>query len=268
MKLGFMSSVCPHQTLPSLIRIARHYGYVGLEFRTEWHHQHGLELDASPGKLRAARQQLADSGIAASCIATSVRFNSEDPADHLPQRETLRRYIELATQVGAPMIRTFSDALPEDDAARDHVLRLAADSYASVNDWAKQHNVSVLVETHTNMEGRWVERILDQASADHVHVLWHIGHHLQRGESVDEAYGHIRGHVRHLHFTARDEDPYVTDADNQRAFDLLAAEGFSGFFSVEIINPDDSDAVLIHHVNKFKMFMKNVNTVNQTGGDQ
>ena len=63
----------------------------------------------------AARQALADSGIAASCIATSVRFNSPDRANHLPQRETLRSYIALAAAVGAPYLRTYSDSLPEED---------------------------------------------------------------------------------------------------------------------------------------------------------
>lgn len=255
MKPGFMSSVCPKQTLAELIATAHRYGYQGIEFRTEWNHAHGIELGAAAAQLAAARQMLADGGIAASCIATSVKFNSTNPADHLPQRETLRRSIELAAQVGAPCIRTFSDALPEDETTRDTVLALAAESYAAVDDWAQQHGVDVLVETHTNMKGQWAKRILDEAQADNLHVLWHIGHHLQRGQSVDEAYGYIRGHVRHLHFTARQEDAHVTDADNIRSFQLLAADGFTGFFSVEIINPDDPNAVLAHHIAKFEAFM-------------
>ena len=257
MKPGFMSSVYPKQTLDELIATAKHYGYQGIEFRTEWDHAHGIELDATAAQLAAARQKLADGGIAASCIATSVKFNSPDPADHIPQRETLRRYIELAAQVGAPCIRTFSDGLPEDDAdARDRVLDLAAESYAAVDDWAQQYGVNVLVETHTNMKGQWAKRILDAAQAENLRVLWHIGHHLRRGQSVDEAYGYIRGNVRHLHFTARQEDEYVTDADNIRTFELLAADGFDGFFSVEIINPEDPAAILAHHIAKFNAFMQ------------
>jgi sugar phosphate isomerase/epimerase len=250
-----MSSVCPKQTLPALIETAQRYGYEGIEFRVEWDHAHGIELDATPAQLAEARQRLADAGIAASCVATSVRFNAPDPADHLPQRETLRRYIELAQQIGAPVIRTFSDSLPEDDPqALERVLALAAASYADVDAWAQAHDVVVLVETHTNMKGQWAKQILDQAGATNLAVLWHIGHHLQRGQSVDEAYSFIRGHVRHLHFTALADDPYVSDADNQRCFDLLARDGFDGFFSVEIINPDDPEAVLAHHIAKYKAF--------------
>jgi sugar phosphate isomerase/epimerase len=250
-----MSSVCPKQTLPELIKTAQRHGYEGIEFRVEWGHAHGIELDATPAQLAEARRMLADAGLAASCVATSVRFNSPDPAAHLPQRETLRRYIELAQQVGVPVIRTFSDALPEDDPqALETVLRLASESSADVDAWAQEHDVVVLVETHTNMKGQWAKQILDQAGATNLAVLWHIGHHLQRGQGVDEAYSFIRGHVRHVHFAAKADDAYVTDADNRRSFELLARDGFDGFFSVEIINPDDPEAVLTHHIAKYKAF--------------
>jgi len=35
MKPGFMSSVCPKQTLGGLIETARYYGYEGIEVRVE-----------------------------------------------------------------------------------------------------------------------------------------------------------------------------------------------------------------------------------------
>jgi sugar phosphate isomerase/epimerase len=256
MKIGFMSSVCPEQTLPELIATARSYGYEGLEFRVEWGHAHGVELDAPEDQLAHARRQLADAGVIPSCLATSVRFNAEDRAAHLAQRETLRKYIVLARQIGAPVIRTFSDSLPEDDPdVRDRVLRLAAESYAAVDAWAVEHEVTVLVETHTNMKGQWARRILDEAGAQSLQVLWHTGHHLQRGESVDEAWSYIGERVRHVHFTAPSGDNYVTDADNQRMVDLLLETAYDGFLSVEIINPDDPATVLAHHIEKYHQYL-------------
>jgi sugar phosphate isomerase/epimerase len=261
MRPGYMTSVCPDQTLPQLIDTARRHGYEGIEFRVEWGHKHGIELGSQDGptlgtKLALARRMLAEHGIAASCIATSCRFNSPEAADHLPQRESLRRYIALARELDAPYIRTFSDSLPEGEAAeREKVLSLAAESYAAVDAWAGEHGVIVLVETHTNMRGEWARRILDQAGARNLKVLWHIGHHLSRGQSVDEAYAHIGGQVAHVHFSAPDDDDIVTDADNLRSFELLSEAGFDGFFSVEIINPPDPEAVLALHIRKFRAFV-------------
>jgi sugar phosphate isomerase/epimerase len=202
--------------------------------------------------------------------------------EHVIQREILRHYIALAAKVGAPYIRTFGDGVPEDDAERrNKVLGLAAESYAAVDDWAGEHGVTVLLETHTNMYGEWARQILDDAQADNLGILWHIGHHLRRGKSVAETYPHIRGHVRHLHFQAPESRPestpdegkdqaghlvfpssnegrVVTDADNQETFDLLAEDGFQGFFSVEYINPENPDEILERHARKFQEYMSNI----------
>lgn len=253
MKPGFMSSVCPQGSLTELVETAGSYGYRGIEFRTEWDHRHGVELDATPAQVAEARRVLADAGVAASCIATSVKFNSPDREAHLAQRETLRRYVELAARLGAPCIRTFSDPLPEEDEAeRDHVMDLAAESYAAVDGWAAQHGVAVLVETHTNMRAHWARRIVDRSGAGNLGVLWHISHHVSRGQSVDEAEGHIRGLVRHVHFAAGDR---VEDADNRRMFELLTGDGYGGFISVEIINPEDPVEVLRTHMARYQEFL-------------
>ena len=75
---------------------------------------------------------------------------------------------------------------------------------------------------------------------------------------MDEAYQCIRGYVRHLHFSAVDE--FVKDADNLRTMELLAADNFDGFFSVEVINPEDPDAVLAQHITKFNELLNSVNS--------
>jgi len=259
MKPGYMTSVCPKQTLPELIATAKKHGYQGLEFRVEWDHNHGVELDSSAEQIRAAKQMLADNDIAATCIATGVKFNSAEAADHLPQRETLRRYITLAADLGVPTIRTFSDSVPEEDeAARNTVLNLAAESYAAVDEWAKQHAVQVLVETHTNMRAHWARQILDTAAADSLSILWDPAHHLRYNQPVADAYPYLRGHVPHLHYRSDPESTTLTDAANQEVFNLLAADGFSGFFSLEIINPADSEAVLAYNIAKYHQYMQAV----------
>jgi len=259
MKPGFMSSVCPKQTLSELIETAKKYGYQGIEFRVEWDHQHGIELNATDEELQQAKQLLTDNGIVASCIATGVQFNSGNRSDHLSQRDSLQKYIGLAAKMDVPYLRTFSDPVPEEDeVARNEVLNLAAESYASVDDWAKQHGVQVLVETHTNMRAHWAKQILDTASADSLNILWDAGHHLGRGQSVEEAYPYLCGQVSHLHFRSNPSSETLTDVDNQQIFSLLAANRFTGFFSLEVINPEDSEAVLNHHIAKFTEFMKGI----------
>lgn len=104
-----------------------------------------------------------------------------------------------------------------------------------------------------------VRQVIDGANAKRLGVLWHIGHHIGCGQSVDDAYTHIKDDVHHLHFSLGGR---ATDDDNQRTFELLKPGGFDGFFSVEVINPDDPEAVLQQHIDKFNQFM---NTVTRLG---
>ena len=258
MRPGFMSSVCPKQTLPELIETANKYGYEGIEFRVDWEHGHGIELSASDDHLAASQVMLEDSGIEATCIATGVKVNSTEVAEHVKARESLKRFIELAQSVGASYLRVFGDPVPEGvDEDRTTALRLAAESCAAVDAHAGQHNVVVLIETHTNMRAHWARKVVIDSGGSHVGVLWHIGHHISLGQSVDDAYSYIWSDIKHVHFSAR-EDGKVDDTDNRRMFGLLGSAEYDGFISVEVINPDDSDAVLKDHFEKFTRFKEAV----------
>ena len=48
-------------------------------------------------------------------------------------------------------------------------------------------------------------------------------------------------------------DAASTNADNRRMVELLEADGFSGFLSVELINPVDPEAVLANHIAQFNI---------------
>ncbi|MDH7569471.1 MAG: sugar phosphate isomerase/epimerase family protein [Armatimonadota bacterium] len=254
MRPGFMSSVCPHQKLDELIATAQRYGYLGIEFRSEWKHAHGVELESSSAERRAIGQRLAESGIAASCIATSVKFNMEDPAQREHQREVLRQYVLLAAEIGAPALRTFGDPVPADDPARlRETLKREAESYAMVNPWAEEHGVWILLETHGNLRADHAQEVLRLSGASRLKVNWHIGHHIRHGQSVDEAYACIRGQVAHVHFSLG-EGNAVTAEDNRRHLQLLLADGYPGFVSVEVIAPPDPDAVLAKHMAAYREF--------------
>lgn len=257
---GFMSSVYPKETLSELIETARKYGYQGIEFRTEWNHSNGVELESSSKQRKEIRRRLSDNNIIASCIATSVKFRSEDPSERKKQRQILKKYVVLAAEIGALNIRTFGDlpSLPENDPQKlQEILKYEAESYALVDEWAKTHGVKVLVETHGNFRGDYAQSLIELRRTASLGVLWHIGHHIHYGQSVDEAYQCIGGYVRHLHFSIVEE--FVKDADNLRTMELLAADNFDGFFSVEVINPKDPDTVLANHIAKFNELLNSVN---------
>ena len=250
MIFGFMSSVCPPLSLTELIDKAKHYSYEHLELRVEWDHGHGVELDSSPQQLSDARAQFEDSGIALSCIATGVRFIDPDAQKRTEQVDLLKRYIDLSEKMGAKNIRIFGDPVPKTPNEVDQTLDWEADGIRQCDGLAGEVGVALCLETHGNLLASYLAEVLYRSEAKNTYVNWHAGHHVRYGQPVDVAYVHLRNKVRHAHVSFGDEGP-MPDTEKD-SLTLLAEDNYTGFISIELINPKDSDAVLKRHAELFK----------------
>ena len=244
MQFGFMSSVCPALTLTELIDKAQRYDYRHLELRVEWHHRHGVELNASPAFLREAKARFDDSGIALSCIATGCKFISPIRSERTAQVELLKRYIQLAETMGAQNVRFFGDPVPRNPINRDKTFSWQAKGIRACDALAGEASVTLCLETHGNLTGTDVHAILHQAEAKHTFCNWHPAHHVRQRESVDTAYAFLRGKIRHVHI-GYGLDERTTKIE-QDALTLLTKDGYTGFVSIEVINPHNPDYVLHH----------------------
>jgi sugar phosphate isomerase/epimerase len=251
MKLGFMSSIAQDKTLPELIELAVTHGYQGVEFRPEWKQAHGVELSMTPAQRKEARARFADRGIEISAISPGVKFLNDDRDRQL---EILLRYIELASDLGAPCIRIFADPLPEDPAQRRESHKVQAEYQARAAQRAWEAGVLLALETHSNSIGVDAGEMMRLAGYPPAfRVNWHLAHSLNHGEDVETAYRHVKGRVVHAHFSFP-EDPEEMKA-LERQFELLLYDGFEGFFSVEMINKTDNTihtAQLIAHAEKWR----------------
>ena len=244
MKLGFMSSVCPDKSLTELIEIGKRYGYEGLEFRPEWGQAHGIELDASPAERKEAAAVLRESELEGVCLSPGTRFQRDDKDALEVELEKLLRYIDLATEVGIPLIRVFGDPLPiTGRGQRARQYQVLADYYGRAAERAEAAGVILALETHMNFRGFDAGEVLFRAGyPPALRINWHLGHCLRYGEGVDEAYRHVKGRVVHVHFSLSDDE--ARNQAQARQVALLRDEGYEGYVSIEVINPDDPIAVL------------------------
>ena len=245
MKLAFMSSVCPKMTLEELLAAAASHGYEGLEFRPEWQQAHGIELDASPARRKELAKRIAGSNVEACCLSPGVKFCWPEQQQRDAHLDTLRRYVALAGDVGIGRIRIFADPI-SNSGGRASSYRRQEEHLAQAAALAEQGGVRLVMETHGNFRafdaGELLYRIGYPAG---LWVNWHLGHCLRHGEDVDEAYRHVKGRVAHVHFNLGEE---MAEAEHiERQAMLLRDEGFDGFFSVEVINPEDSQAAMRQH---------------------
>lgn len=247
MKLAFMSSVCPQMTLPDLIAAGQEHGYEGIEFRPEWVHGHGIELEATPAQRREAAKVLAESPLRPCCLSPGVRFCRDEPGDRDVQLVRLGQYVDLAAEVGIPLLRVFGDPVPNVGSGRRTAnCQAQAEYLARAAERAQSAGVRLALETHGNFRAADAGEVLYRAGyPPGLWINWHLGHCIRHGEDVDEAYRHVKGRVAHVHFSLQEEK--IEPAHSERQVELLAAEGYTGFFSVEVINPPDTRDVLARH---------------------
>jgi sugar phosphate isomerase/epimerase len=251
MKVAFMSSVCPAMTLAELIAAGQKYGYEGIEFRPEWGQKHGIELEMSPAERKEAAQMLADGGLEGCCLSPGVWFAKEEEGTRDEELEKLLKFIDLAADTRIGRVRVFGDPLPNVGSRR------RSDNYSAQADYLRracEHastlGVRIVLETHTNLRGFDAGEIMYRAGyPSALWINWHLEHCLQHGEGVDEAYRHVKGRVEHVHYNVEVED----HLDHlKRQVELLRDDGFDGFFSVEVINPEDPEAVLTRHIDAWR----------------
>jgi sugar phosphate isomerase/epimerase len=255
MKLGFMSSMAQDKTIPQLIEMAKTYGYQSLEFRPEWKHAHGVELDMTAAQRKEARNRFADEGIEISAVSPGIKFVRDDRDKQL---EKMFRYVDLAADLGAPCIRFFADKLPEDPAERRESHRIQSEYQARAAEKAWEAGVLLALETHGNSIGLDTGEMMYLAGHPPAfRVNWHLSHCLRNGEDADSAYRHIKGRVVHVHFSISD-DPIQMKAI-ERQFELLLYDGFSGTFSLEIIKEGDNTDKLIEHAQMWKQLREKYN---------
>jgi sugar phosphate isomerase/epimerase len=235
MKLGFMTFLYPELDHEAVIAKGEKFGYSGIEWRVECEHQHGVELDAPTGKIHAIRDRVAGAGMETSCLATGVKFCSPEVNEREANLERLTRYIGLASEIGAPFIRILADPIPNTGrGAREASYRYQADYLARAAEKSEKADVRLCLETHSVFRAFDVGEVLFRAAyPSALRINWHLAHCINHGEDVDEAYRHVKGLVIHAHF--------AMSSEVERQMELLAAEGYHGYYSVEIMAKSEAE---------------------------
>lgn len=267
MKLATMTSVCPDWTLDEVVAGMKKHGYMGVEPRVEWGHRSGIELDLSTDERAEVRKRFADEGLEICCLATGARLATADTAERNKHIEDLRRYIQLSADLGCGLIRTFGG--PRDQSAPwALVVDYTADGYRQVVDEAKAADVTLLMETHDD----WccsapVRAVVEQVGHANLQVLWDFMHTQRMMETPSESFAALGSLTRHTHAhdgTYVDGRMQVSGTlgdgviDHREPVQLLEAQGFDGYFSVEVIHKPgsqhDADAVLASYAAGFRSY--------------
>lgn len=197
MHLTFSTLSCPAWTLDQILRVAAENGYAGVEIRGLQEHVDLRQSPAFQASHRAqVRRQFSDAGIAIQGLGASARF-----ADSRHCENSLleaRDYVEMAADLGCPMVRVFGGSPGPED--KDDGVERVAEALAELAPFAEAHQVTIVLETHDDfLAGAQVAAVLSRVNHPAVGVIWDVCNVFVTGEGVETTYPYLKPFLKHVH---------------------------------------------------------------------
>ena len=238
--LVFSTLGCPDWTLEQAAVAAVANGYAGLEIRV----LDGaiIPADLSPQRCEEGRGTLQHYALRIAGLGASGRFTSPEAAERTANAAELRRYLQLANALEAPMVRTFGGSAPE-GVTLDQTVDWVAEGIGAVLPDAERYGVTVMLETHDAFcRGAEVARVLAQVEHPRFQAIWDVHHPYRMGESIEETWRQIGARVGHVHLKDARRRPDGSwqlvlmgegEVPNRAIIRLLRAHGYQGDLSIE-----------------------------------
>ena len=238
--IGFSTLGCPSWDWMKVLDFAQQNGFATVELR-------GLagtmDLPSRPefadSQIEQSKKEIASRGLRISCVSSSANMHDTGP-EHEKQLADARRFIDLASRLGAPYVRVFGNKLVGPQAAAvGHI----AGSLRELGSYAGPKNVTVILESHGDFTTSIVLReILEKAASPSVALLWDAHNTFVEGKEDPEVTVRQLGkYIRHTHLKdarlAGGQDNYVLtgrgDVPVKRQVELLAGIAYTGYYSFE-----------------------------------
>jgi sugar phosphate isomerase/epimerase len=254
--IAFSTLACPTWSLAKILDFAEQHSFAAIELR-------GLEgsMDLpshpafAPGAIEGTKKEIAVHGLKIACVSSSARMGEEDAEKRGKELGDARRFVDLASTLGAPYVRVFGGGKEEPDGKPGEALKArVASGLHELGEYAGPKNVTVIIESHDNFTSSTALRdVLTQAASPHVALLWDAHHTFATGgEEPEYTVKQLGPWIRHTHLkdstgSEKDRKYVLTGRGNvpiERQIRALQGTGYPGFYCFEwekVWHPDLED---------------------------
>lgn len=239
--LAFSTLACPSWSIPTVIEKAVEFGYDGIEWRGG---AQGHLPSTMPGRERTLLRRMSENaGIAALSVTTYTGFVSPRAEDRKSNVDELRRYSDLAADIGAPYVRAFLGELPSNTTPNETLYENILGCLNLACEYAASVGVRIAVEPHDDfLRSSIVAPIFERdSSPSELRVIWDLGNSFSVGEGPAVGFPLWKDRLAYVQVkdgTGRDSTWRLCpvghgDVPLAQAFGLLLEYGYQGAFSVE-----------------------------------
>jgi sugar phosphate isomerase/epimerase len=244
--IAFSTLGCPAWDWPRILQFAHMHGFSAIELRGL---QGNMDLPSHPifasARMAQTKKEIHDSKLRIACVSSSANLYMEDSEKRAKELGDARRFIDLASVLGAPYVRVFggkaeSDKSPvPDDATK---ARVAA-GLRELGEYSGPKSVTVIIESHDHFtSSATLKDVLTAANSEHVGLLWDAHHTFATSnEDPEFTVKQVGPWIRHTHLKdsvgkGEDRKYVLTGTGNvpiQGQIKALQSIGYKGFYCFE-----------------------------------
>ena len=238
--ITFSTLACPNWQIEAVISKASEFGYDGIEWRGG--SQGHIPQDMPAAKKVLLRQRCSDAGLVSLAVTAYTSFVSNSAEERQTNVDELRRYSDLAAELGATYVRTFLGELPEGRDLDPTIYEKISDCLNTASEYADSVGVKIAIEPHDNfVRSSTIVPILSRVQHPALRVIWDIANAFAAGEDPAEGFVLLKDRLAYVQVKdgrGRGADWQLCplgqgDVPLRQAFELLLAKGYKGAFSVE-----------------------------------
>lgn len=267
--IAFSTLGCPAWDWTRILEFAHQHGFSAIELRGL---QGNMDLPShaifAADRIEQTKKEIRDHKLRIACVSSSANLYMEDADKRAKELADARRFIDLASTLGAPYVRVFggkaqSDNAPVPDEATK--ARVAA-GLRELGQYAGPKTVTVIIESHDHFtSSATLKDVLKAADSEHVGLLWDA-HHTFAASNEDPEFTvkQLGPWIRHTHLKdsvgkGEDRKYVLTGTGNvpiERQIKALQSIGYKGFYCFEwekvwhpdLIDPEIAIADFAHVV--------------------
>jgi len=255
--IAFSTLGCPAWDWTRILQFAHPHGFSAIELRGL---QGNMDLPSNaifaPGRMEQTKKEIHDSKLRIACVSSSANLYLEDSEKRAKELADARRFIDLASALGAPYVRVFggkaeSDKSPTPDEATK--ARVAA-GLRELGEYSGPKGVTVIIESHDHFtSSATLKDVLTAANSERVGLLWDAHHTFATSnEDPEFTVKQVGPWIRHTHLKdsigkGEDRKYVLTGTGNvpiERQIKALQSIGYKGFYCFEwekVWHPDLAD---------------------------
>lgn len=195
--LAYSTLGCPAWSFEHAAEQAARHGYSALEVRI--YNGDIIPADLDRAQRDAIRAVLARTHIGIIGLGLSTRFAFPDAEERKENLDLLHRYLELASDLEVPMVRTFGSP-GQISISMDEAIQYVADALNAASPAAERLGVTIVLETHDAFcKGVDVAKTLAQVDSDAIGAVWDVHHPFRMGEDIETTWRVLGPRIKHVH---------------------------------------------------------------------